>query len=88
METSEAQPLGALSETTVRITFLVHDGGIWKSASAHTIELSDSSAIEKVAMDWVRGKWRLFNTEVRMLAPEQCYDAVVTDNTYTVLLMR
>ncbi len=23
-----------------------------------------------------------------MLAPEQCYEAVVTDNTYTVLLMR
>jgi len=45
VETSGAQPEGALSRTTVRITFMVHDRGIWKPASAHTIELSDYSAI-------------------------------------------
>ncbi len=39
-------------------------------------------------MNWVRGKWRLFNTELRMLAPQQCYDAVIADSTYTILLIR
>ena len=39
-------------------------------------------------MKWVREKWRLFNTELRMLAPQQCYDAAITDGTYTLLLMR
>lgn len=39
-------------------------------------------------MDWVRRKWRLFNAELRMLAPEQCYEAVTADGTYTVLLIR
>ena len=40
-------------------------------------------------MNWVRGKWRLFNIELRMLAPQQqCYDAVIADGTYTILLIR
>ena len=78
----------AYSNTTVRINFKLHDGGIWKPAPAHTIERSDSFEIEKVAMNWVRGKWRLFNTELRMLAPQQCYDAVIANGTYTILLIR
>ena len=78
----------AYSNTTVRINFKLHDGGIWKPASAHTIKRSDSSEIEKVAMNSVRGKWRLFTTELRMLAPQQCYDAVIADGTYTILLIR
>ncbi len=39
-------------------------------------------------MNWVRGKWRLFNTELRMLAPQQCYDAIIADGTYTIRLIR
>lgn len=39
-------------------------------------------------MNLVRRKWRLFNTELRMLAPEQCYEAVIADNPYTIFLMR
>ena len=53
-----------------------------------TIERSGSSEIEKVATNWVRRQWRLFNTEVRMLAPQQCYDAVIADGGYTILLIR
>ena len=34
------------------------------------------------------GKWRLFNTELRMLAPQQCYEAVIADGTYTILLIQ
>lgn len=39
-------------------------------------------------MDWVRRKWRLSNAELRMLAPEQCSEAVTADGTYMVLLIR
>ena len=76
------------NNTAVRINFKTRDGDIWKPASTHVTERSDSSEIEKVAMKWVREKWRLFNTELRMLAPQQCYDAAITDGTYTILLMR
>ena len=85
-ESSGARLEEASNNTTVRINFKIRDGGIWKPAQ--TVERSDSSQIEKVAMNWVRGKWRLFNTELRMLAPQQCYDAVIADGTYTILLMR
>ncbi len=87
-ESSGARLEEASSNTTVRINFKICDRGIWKPASAHTIERSDSSEIEKAAMNWIRGKWRLFNTELRMLAPQQCYDAVIADGTYTILLIR
>jgi hypothetical protein len=87
-ESSGARLEEASSNTTVRINFKIRDGGIWKPASAHIIESSDSSEIEKAAMNWIRGKWRLFNTELRMLAPQQCYDAVIADGTYTILLIR
>ena len=76
------------NNTAVRINFKARDGDIWKPASTHVTERSNSSEIEKVAMKWVREKWRLFNTELRMLAPQQCYDAAITDGTYTILLMR
>ena len=39
-------------------------------------------------MNYVRNKWRPFNTELRMLAPHQCCEAAITDGTYMVLLMR
>ena len=37
-------------------------------------------------MNWVLGKWRLFNTKLCILAPQQCYDIMITDCTYTILL--
>ena len=33
-------------------------------------------------------KIRLFNTELRMMPPRDCYQAVVADGTYTILLIR
>ena len=88
VESSGARLEKISNNTTVRINFKIRDGDIWKPVSTHLTERSDSSEIEKVAMKWVREKWRLFNTELRMLAPQQCYDAAITDGTYTILLMR
>ena len=87
-ESSGARLEETSDNTTVRINFKIRDGVIWKPVSTHVTERSDSSEIEKVAMKWVRKKWRLFNTELRMLAPQQCYDAAMTNGTYTILLMQ
>jgi len=76
------------NSTKVRINFKVHDGDTWKPAPAYVVERSNSSKIEQVAINWIRAKWRLFTTELRMLAPQQCYNAVTADGTYTILLMR
>ncbi|KAK3175348.1 hypothetical protein OEA41_002595 [Lepraria neglecta] len=84
MDQDEDQQPGEDSNTTIRIHFKYCEGGVWKPASAHTIERSNSTEIEKLATNWIRQKWRLFNTELRMLAPQQCHDAVVADGTYTI----
>ena len=36
----------------------------------------------------MREKVRLFNTELRMMTPRDCYQALVADGTYTILLLR
>ena len=87
-ESSGARLEEISNNTTVPINFKIRDGDIWKTVSTHLTERSDSSEIEKVAMKRIRENWRLFNTELRMLAPQQCYDAAITDGTYTILLMR
>jgi len=87
-EDIDLAPGEVFDNTMVRINFKVRDGGTWKHASAHTIGRSDPSAIEKVATNYVREKLRLFTTELRMLAPQQCCEAVIANGTYTILLMR
>ena len=87
-EDIDLAPGEVFGNTMVRINFKVRDGGTWKHASAHTIGRSDPSEIEKVATNCVREKLRLFTTELRMLAPHQCCEAVIADGTYMILLMR
>ena len=70
------------------INFKIYDRGIWKHAATHAIDRSNHSEIEEAATKYVREKWRLFNTELRMLAPQQCYEAVIADGTNTILLIR
>ena len=76
------------NNTTLHIYFKIRDRGTRKFASAHRIGRFDFSEIEKVATNWVQGKWKLFNTELRILASQQCYEAIIDDGTYTVLVMR
>ena len=87
-ESSEPRLEEAYSNTTVRINFKLYNGDIWKPTSTHIIERSDSFEIEKIAIDSIRGKWRLFNTKLRMLAPQQYYNTVIADGTVTILLIR
>lgn len=84
----EVQAEEVPKKTRLGINFRVGNRGTWEPASAHTIERSDFFTIEKVTANRVRRKRRLFNIELRMLAPQLCFEAVVADNTYTVLLMR
>jgi hypothetical protein len=52
------------------------------------IDSFDSSEIERVAKKKIREKIRLFDIELRMLTSQECYQAVMIDGTYTVLLIR
>ncbi len=52
------------------------------------IDPFDPSEVERVAKKKIREKIRLFDTELRMLTSQECYQAVMIDGTYTVLLIR
>ena len=53
-ESSGARIKDASNHTTVGVNFKIRDRGVWKPASAHTVEYSDSSEIEKVVTNWAR----------------------------------
>ena len=74
--------------TKVYIRWKLHERGKWKDTSVLPIDPLDPSPIERTAKGYVREKIRLFNTDLRMMTPRDCYQAVVTDGTYTILLIR
>ncbi len=74
--------------TKIRINFKFREEGSWKDASFLMIDPFDPSEVERVAKKKIREKIRLFDTELRMLTPQECYQAVMIDGTYTVLLIR
>jgi len=74
--------------TKIRINFKFREEGFWKDASFLMIDPFDPSEVERVAKKKIREKIRLFDTELRMLTPQECYQAVMIDGTYTVLLIR
>jgi hypothetical protein len=48
---------------------------------------SDPSEVKRVATKYVRKGMHLMTMRGRGLTPERCYDAVVGDGTYTVVLV-
>jgi len=52
------------------------------------IDLFDSFEIERVAKKKIREKIRLFNIKLRMLTSQKCYQVVMINETYTILLIR
>ena len=52
------------------------------------IDLFDLFEIERVAKKKIREKIRLFNIKLRMLTSQKCYQVVMIDETYTVLLIQ
>ena len=52
------------------------------------IDSFDSFEVERVAKKKIREKIRLFDIELRMLTSQKCYQAVMIDETYTILLIQ
>jgi len=48
---------------------------------------SDPSEVKRVAFKYVQKGMRVMTMGCRGLSPERCYDAVVADGTYTVLVV-
>jgi len=76
-----------LKITKVCIKFKAREKGVWKDTSVLEIDPFDPSEVERVAKEMVRNGMRLFDTELRLLAPQECYQEVVIDGTNTILLI-
>lgn len=51
------------------------------------IDPSDPSQVERVAEEHTRNGRFLFNTNLRSMAPSECFEAIVGDGTNVVLLI-
>ena len=73
--------------TTIRIKFKIYKEGVWNDSSAHDVDPSDPSCIERVAIEHIKREIRPFDTTLRLLTSNECFEAVVTDGTNTILLI-
>ncbi|KAI9770687.1 MAG: hypothetical protein M1839_003071 [Geoglossum umbratile] len=85
--TNLAAASSSRSTNTVRIDFKVRERGIWKDIPPFTVNLSDPSEVEYVAIENLRKGIRTFDTNLRMLAPNECFEAVTGNGTNTILLI-
>ncbi len=85
---SETQLEKRSDNTKIRINFKFREEDFWKDASFLMIDSFDSFKVEKVAKKKIKEKIRLFDIELRMLTSQKCYQVVMINETYTVLLIR
>ncbi|KAI9767338.1 MAG: hypothetical protein M1840_005747 [Geoglossum simile] len=85
--TNSAAASSSRPTNTVRIDFKVRERGIWKDIPPLIVNLSDPSEVEYIAIKNLRKEIRTFNTNLRMLAPNECFEAVTGNGTNTILLI-
>lgn len=69
-----------------RIVFQVYQRGGLQDQERF-MSYSDPSEVKRVATKYVRKDMHLMSMRGHGLTPERCYDAVVGDSTYTVVLV-
>jgi hypothetical protein len=73
-------------DTKVRIVFKFHERGTWRDVPVLSVDPSEPAKVESIAKN-MREKIRLFDTKLRMLAPQDCFEAVTADGINTILLI-
>jgi hypothetical protein len=77
---------GSMNHPRRRIVFQVYQRGGLQDQE-RSMSYSDPSEVKRVATKYVRKGMHLMSMRGRGLTPERCYDAVVGDGTYTVVLV-
>ena len=71
----------------VLIQLKVKEDGAWKFWKSLSIDPSNPRELEYMARQKLKEKIRILNTRQRILAPEDCFEAVTSDGTRTILLL-
>ncbi len=84
---STTPPQSTRNSTKVRIVFKIWESGHWRDNSDHLVDPSDTSEIKRVAKENMRKKIRLFDSNLRMLMPRDCFEAATTNGTNSIHLI-
>ena len=84
---STTPPQSTRNSTKVRIVFKIWESGHWRDNSDHLVDPSDTSEIKRVAKENMRKKIRLFDSNLRMLMPRDCFEAATTNGTNSIYLI-
>ena len=71
----------------IRITFYVRERGAWRTSHTLDVDPSNPSEVERVAVKYMRKRIRLFDTELNILTPQDCFEAAIIDGRNTILLI-
>lgn len=71
----------------IRIVFKIWERGNWRDMSDHLVDPSDPSGIERVANNAIKKKIRPFDTNLRRLTPQDCFEAATANGTNTIFLI-
>lgn len=71
----------------IRIIFKIWERGNWRDMSDHLVDPSDPSEIERVANNTIKKKIRPFDTNLRRLTPQDCFEAATANGTNTIFLI-
>jgi hypothetical protein len=76
-----------LEHREVVIKFIIYERGSWRDLPPIGVNPGDPTEVERIAKKYMRKDIRTFNTQLQMLAPQECFQAVVDDQTHTILLV-
>ena len=79
---------GAQTPDVVRITYFMWEGGTWRFSHTLDADPANPSEVERVAMKYMRKGIRLFDKNLVILAPKNCFEAATIDGSNTILLVR
>ncbi|OAF55500.1 hypothetical protein VC83_07579 [Pseudogymnoascus destructans] len=71
----------------IDINLVKWEDDTWKYLTPLAVDPKDPSNIERLINDYMTRGIRAFNTYMRMISPEECFQIVVNNRTHTILLI-
>ncbi len=83
----KSPPLVRPKPYAIRITYKFLERNIWRTSHSLDVDPSDPSEVERVAVKYMRKRIRLFDTELNILTPQDCFAAATAKGKNIILLI-
>ncbi|PGG96174.1 hypothetical protein AJ79_09706 [Helicocarpus griseus UAMH5409] len=83
------RPIGKSSRPSpyVQISFLLWERGEWRQTNCLTVDYSNLSQVERVAREYTRKKYSLYDINLQSLSPAQCFRAATMDGSNAIFMI-